>query len=129
MIGKDRWTKTCFCFKVQRKGLEDPHIVGNVVKAIEKMGHSKICIVTDGEPAILQVQAGIQKKRQSLTTVARNPVAYDPQSNSAAERAVGEVKGHIRALKFGLEARIGIVIDATEAHSGLDSEAFCEILK
>ena len=111
LIGKDRWTKTFFCFKVQCKGLEDPHVVGNVVKAIETMGHSKICLVTDGEPAILQIQAEIQKKRQPLTTVPRNPLAYDPQSNGAAERAVGEVKGHIRALKLGLEARIGVSID------------------
>ena len=47
-------------------------------------------------------------------TVPRNPPAYDPQSNGLAERAVGQVKGQIRALKLGLEARLKVCIDLRE---------------
>ena len=114
MIGKERWTKSFFCHKVKCKGLGDPYIVTNVVKSIETMGHTKIALTTDGEPAIVQVQAEIQKKRSPLMTVPRNPPAYDPQSNGLAERAVGQVKGQIRALKLGLEARLKVCIDLRE---------------
>ena len=106
MIGKERWTKSFFCNKVKCKGLGDPHIVSNVVKFIETMGHTKIALTTDGEPAVVQVQAEIHRKRAPLMTVPRNPPAYDPQSNGLAERAVGQVKGKIKAIKLGLEARI-----------------------
>ena len=42
-----------------------------------------------------------------MPTVPRNPPAYEPQSNGVAERAVVDVKNHIRALKLGLESRLG----------------------
>ena len=40
----------------------------------------------------------------------QNPPAYNPQANGAAERAVHEIMGEIRALKIGLEQIIGIRI-------------------
>ena len=53
LVGKDKWTQLFFCYKVQHKGAQDRHTIDNVLKAIESMGHTKITLVTDGEPAIL----------------------------------------------------------------------------
>ena len=114
LIGKDRWTKKFLCCKVECKGTEDENVVNNVAIAIENLGYTRIALVTDGEPAILQVQTAIQKKRAPMITVPRNPPAYDPQANGFVERAVGEVKGQIRALKLGLEARLGVNIGIKE---------------
>ena len=48
-------------------------------------------------------------------TIPVNSPAYDPQANGGAERAVQEVKGQLRAIKLGLEARIGVEITDTMA--------------
>ena len=103
LIRKDIWTKIFFCSKVKCKGLEDPYVVNNIIKAFENMGRTKIALKTDGEPAIVQLQGAVQRGRHPLPTVPLNPLASHPQSNGVAERAVGEVKGHIRALKLGVE--------------------------
>ena len=66
LVGKDRWTQTFFCYKVQRKGAQDLHTVDNVVKAIESMGHTKIALVTDGEPAIVQLQAPNSSTKRTI---------------------------------------------------------------
>ena len=89
LIGKDRWTKKFLCCKVECKGTEDENVVNNVAIAIENLGYTRIALVTDGEPAILQVQTAIQRKRAPMITVPRNPPAYDPQANGFVERAVG----------------------------------------
>ncbi len=106
LVGKDRWTKAVFCHTVKCKGMEDPHIVQNIKKSIDTMGHAKITLTTDGEPAIIQVQQKVQDAREH-PTVPKNPPAYDPQSNGMAEKAVGDVKAEVRAIKLGLESRIG----------------------
>ena len=85
-----------------------------MLQTIESMGHTKITLVTDGEPAIVQLQAKIQARREPLITVPRNPPAYDPESNGAAERAVREVQGHIRAVKLRFETKIKVSIDLRE---------------
>lgn len=59
LVCKDRWTQTFFCCQNQRKGAQDAHIVDNVVKVIESMGHTKTTLVTGGEPAIVRLQAKI----------------------------------------------------------------------
>ena len=114
LVGKDTWTQTFFCNKVQRKGAQDPHIVGNVVKAIESMGHTKIGLVTDGEPTFVQLQAKMQARREPLITMPRNPPAYDTHSNGVAEKAVRKVKGNIRAVKLRFETKIQVSIDLRE---------------
>ena len=43
---------------------------------------------------------------------AEGSVPYDPQSNGAAESAVGLLKGTVRALQLGLEKQIGARIPA-----------------
>ena len=72
-------------------------------------GHTELIIKGDGEPALVQVQEAI-KDKWNHKTVPQNPPAYNPQANGAAERAVQEIMGEMRALKIGLEQRIGIKI-------------------
>ena len=106
MIGRDRWTKQVMAHLVKCKGLGDETIVKRVTQAVDELGYTKVVIKTDGEPAIVAVQEKIAANRVHGTLV-ENPPAYDPQANGGAERAVAEVKAQLRAIKFGLENRIG----------------------
>jgi hypothetical protein len=72
-------------------------------------GRTDIILKGDGEPALVQVQEAVVNKR-SGNTVPRNPPAYDPQSNGAVERGVQEIMNQIRAMKIGLEQRLGAKI-------------------
>ena len=60
---------------------------------------------TDGEPAMIALQAAVADARASRT-VPRNPPAYNPQSNGSAEKAVQDVAGQTRRLTLALEARL-----------------------
>ena len=110
MIGRDRWTKQVMAHLVKCKGLGDETIVKRVTQAVDELGYTKVVIKTDGEPAIVAVQEKIAANRVHGTLV-ENPPAYDPQANGGAERAVAEVKAQLRAIKFGLEKKVGTRID------------------
>ena len=71
-------------------------------------------IKTNGKPALVQVQEAIARARVD-ETICENPLAYDPQSNGGAERAVEEVKNQLRAIKIGLEMRLQAPVEATWA--------------
>ena len=65
---------------------------------------------TDGEPASIPVQEAVARNRNH-NTLCENPPAHEPRANGDAERAVGEVKAQMRALKIRLEMRIKKEID------------------
>ena len=106
LIGRDGHSKFTFCHLVRCKGIEDDRIVKKVLESIRKTGNTKMLLKTDGEPAIVQLQEQIIAQRDHKT-ISQNPPAHDPQANGEAERAVQEVKAQLRAIKLGLEARVG----------------------
>ena len=62
------------------------------------LGHTDIILKGDGEPAFVQLMEEIERRR-SHPTIIQNPPAYDPQSNGAAEKAVQDYMGQVRAGK------------------------------
>ena len=54
---------------------------------------------------MVAMQKAIAQQRPGITKP-ENPPSYNPQSNGPCEKAVQDVSGHIRALKFALEANI-----------------------
>ena len=93
----------------RQKGAGDRWVVDRICDGIGLWGHTELIIKGDGEPALIQVQEAI-KDKWNHKTVPQNPPADNPQANGASERAVQEIMGEIRALKIGLEQRIGIKI-------------------
>ena len=74
------------------------------------LGHAKVIIRSDNEPAIVQLVTEALKvlKVSGLDQAsAEGSVPYDPQTNGAAEAAVRLVKGQCRTLHVGLERLIG----------------------
>ena len=54
---------------VRCKGLGDGRIVDKIVKSIDEIGHTKVALKIDGEPALVQVQEGVKQIRTHATVV------------------------------------------------------------
>ena len=50
------------------------------------------------------------------STILQGLLAYDPQANGAAEKAVQECMGQLRNIKIGLEARLKCKIESEWAN-------------
>ena len=109
IVAKDEDSGAVLQYKILMKGPKDDWLVKRLVRDIEEFGRTDIRLKTDGEPAIIALQAKIQEGRGSRT-VPVNPPAYNPQSNGSCEKAVRDCTEQTRVLKLGLEARLGVEI-------------------
>ena len=110
IVAMDEHTGCKMSCRVESKGTQDTWIVKRLVRDFEELGRRDIILKTDGEPAMLALQRAIAQERPGITKP-ENPPSYNPASNGACEKAVQDVSGHVRALKFALEANIGMPIE------------------
>ena len=111
----NRESRCLLCWSsATRKGTEFPWIAKRAVRFI-KLGHNRVTLRCDNEPAIEALARDIGQARQegSQTVPERSPVE-DSQFNGIIERTVGFVAGQARTLKAALEHRKGtrIPLDA-----------------
>ena len=106
----DSSTKCVFAHAVRRKGAE-AHVVQQIVDDISWIGHTRLVLRSDNEPAILALITdalrGLRVQMDGLDTVAaEGSVPYDPQTNGAVESAVKNIKQSLRANLLTLERRL-----------------------
>ena len=80
------------------------------VKFVEFPGYIKLVLKTDQEPAITEVQREISDRRRqsgSRGTALENSKVGDNSSSGRTERAVQELGGMVRTLRFALERKTG----------------------
>ena len=106
MIVKDRDTNNIHGHIVNEKGVGDGWIVSKLMEDIDILGYTLLMLKGDGEPALVQVMNEVKRQR-SHKTILEHPLAYDPMSNGAVEKAVDQFVCQFRAIKKGLEIRIG----------------------
>ena len=70
-----------FAHVVPRKGLVANHGVKQLLKDIERLGHKKLCLKSDGEPALVAIQEEVQKIRSDETLLENSP-AGDSRAKS-----------------------------------------------
>ncbi len=109
IVGKDESTGNILHHKVTCKGVGDEWAIRKVTKDLEELGRRDVILKTDGEPAIVNVQAKVQASRDGRT-IPRNPPICDPKANGPCEKAVQDATAHARTLKLALEARLKIAI-------------------
>ena len=62
MVGTDMSTGAAWASAVLIKGKEDPYIVSSILSWLSELGHSKVIIQSDGEPASEVVMRMVQSK-------------------------------------------------------------------
>ena len=95
-------TRTPFANAVPHKGADaDGYVVECVRQNILWLGHSKVSIRSDNEPALLQVEvrAAAALKMSGVEHVVDDGfVPRDPQTNGAAESAVSLIERDVQGL-------------------------------
>ena len=114
-------TKIIFAHCIPYKGAgEDQYVASLVVQAVEWLGHTRLILKADNEPALhTLVEQSLEEIRIKVRGVIQisteHPPKYDSQSNGGVETGVRLIRGQFRTLKLCLEARIGKVIPTSHA--------------
>ena len=87
-----------------------------VVEDIETVGLAaeRIITKTDQEPAIVQLQQEVAKRRQEAGTALENSRVGDSDSNGRIERAIRDMKGMIRTIRSSIEDKTGKTIKLSD---------------
>ena len=87
LVAKCFETKCVFAHVVPQKGVDpERYAVDRLVKDIQWLGHTKVILRSDNEPAIQKLLSETLKtlRVEGMTMVAENhPPPYDPSSNGA----------------------------------------------
>lgn len=113
LVLKDAWHKSIWVYPVEGKGVTAAQWLPDRVKAdmaSSGLDNCMLVVKSDQEPAIKELQEEIARQRRvdgAVVTVIENSKVGDSSSNGRTERAIQDVGGMIRTLKFALEARTG----------------------
>ena len=108
-VARDRQTHMIFAHHVPRKGLASTHGASEMLKDLEKLGYHDVILKCDGEPALVNVQKEVVRLREKPTQKENSP-AGDSKANGVSERAVRAFGDQLRAVRGGLELRLGVRI-------------------
>ena len=112
LVAKDSKTKTVFAHAVPCKGSDDDgYAIARVTEDIAWLGHQRLILKADNEPAILKLlKDSLKTARVEVEDLEQvmdeQAVKYDSKSNGDAENAVKQVTKQLRTLKLCLEQRI-----------------------
>ena len=120
LVMKDRDSKMIFADAVEMKGRGLDGTVQRVVENLARLGHKKVILRSDQEPAIIDLIAGVIAVRDD-PTIPRNSPVGESQSNGLVERAVRSVKDQVRTLRLAHRKRVGCLIGEPPNHD-LDSQ-------
>ncbi len=106
-------TKCMFAHVIPSKATgEDGYTAGLVVSAVSWIGHVKVILKSDGEPAILKlVKKSLEEIKTKVedmeTATSEQSHPRDSQSNGGTEVGIRIVRGLFRTLRLCLEKRVG----------------------
>ena len=112
LVVREIVSKCTFAHVVKSKGIDDDrYSVDCLVRDVEWMGHTRLMLRSDNEPAIVALLKETLKSLRIDTDIEQiaeeHPPEYDPQANGAIESTVGAFKGQLRTMVLSLECRIG----------------------
>jgi hypothetical protein len=105
LVMRGRNTRATFSDVVLYKGRGREGPVERVQANLRKLGHKRIIIRTDQEPALINLAKAAKEARAEAIGLEHSP-AGESQSNGLVERATQTVEEQVRTYKLGLEQRI-----------------------
>ena len=103
LVMKDSKTKMVCAWTVPRKGI-DAYAIVMLRKMTERLGHKRIVMRSDNEPAILALKEAVRRETDVDVILEEVPVG-DHQANGIVENAVKQVRWQFRVLKGTLDTR------------------------
>ena len=106
-------SKAIFSWAVPCKGDdEDGYVVRLIVKAVAWLGHCKLILKADNEPAIQAlVKSALKAMRVEVEGLegasSEAPQPYDSQANGSVESGIRNLRKDFRTLRLCLESRLG----------------------
>ncbi len=127
-------TKALFGHVVPCKGAdEEGYVADTVVQDVAWLGHTKVIVKADGEPAlqalikrVLEVARVECPELQNLSK--EDPPTYDSQANGGIETGVRLIRGLFRTVKMCTEARINKFIPVDHPITAWMLEHVCLLL-
>ena len=113
LVVKDAWHKSIWIYPVEGKGVMAAEWLPEMLRkdlATSGLDNCMLVVKSDQEPAIRELQEEIARQRRSegaVGTIIENSKVGDSSTNGRTERAIQEVGGMLRTLKFALEERTG----------------------
>ncbi len=112
-------SKALLAHAVPCKGAdEDDYVVNIICNDVAWMGHTRLILKSDNEPALLNLikraMETIKVEIKEITTLTSETAPkYESQSNGGTECGIRHVRGLFRTIKLCTERRIGQVIPPT----------------
>ena len=90
LVIRERRLKMTWAMRVPRRGTDFPGLQKRAAKFIDQLGHNRVTLRRDDEPAIETLSREIaQAPQDGSQTVPQRPPVGESQSNGIIERAVG----------------------------------------
>ena len=103
IVIKDRKTRIIRARVVPQKG-NHAYGIKVVSGVIESLGHSRVILKSDQEPAIISLKDAVKSEVRADVVMEESP-EYESRSNGEVERAIQTIQGQFRAMKDRLESR------------------------
>jgi hypothetical protein len=110
LVLKVSGTKVVSAKCVSGKGRVDPFAVGWLVDELRRLGLGRCILQADGEPAQRTFVRDVIDEVSRVSTIgvaAAHSPAYDHKANGGVEKAVRDVKDHVRTLRGALTRKVG----------------------
>ena len=114
LVMKETLCGSVWAYALKSKSVaEDPWIADQLVDDMSTVGmaRERVIVKSDQEPAIVELQLEIAKKRgygdYGIGTGIENSKVGDSDSNGKIERAIRDVGNMVRTLRSDLESRLG----------------------
>ena len=105
LVVKDTSTRRIFTIPVPSKGIVSEFPARQLHNSICLLGHRKVVLKTDGEPAIIAVSNSVKERCSQVDIIPENSVTGDSASNGEAENANKLVQNQVRTMYDALKAR------------------------